>query len=216
MVADPTDRAHGAEFNTDTAITAAALTENGTASRSSSRTPLATNSGTMVSINESSEWSIGGSSEINPQQLTRQAADNPQVAKLITSRDHKALPVGFNPNHAIEDTGNAYPFSQCTWWAYIRRHQLGLPVGSYYGNGADWANSAKQLGYWVDNTPRVGDIMVFQRGQEGASAFYGHVAIVEAVNPDGSVTTSECGASYNGKPFTRTFSNVGDFQYIHY
>lgn len=44
---------------------------------------------------------------------------------------------GFDPNHVTGDVGNAYAFSQCTWWAYVRRHQLGLPVGSHMGNGAD-------------------------------------------------------------------------------
>lgn len=45
---------------------------------------------------------------------------------------------------------------------------------------------------------------------------YGHVAIVESINADGTVTVSECGASLNGKPASRTLSNVNDFQYIHY
>ncbi|MBT1167212.1 CHAP domain-containing protein [Bifidobacterium simiarum] len=163
----------------------------------------------------SADWSISSAADtIDTSQMSKSLAANPHVAKLM-DRDAGSIPEGFNPNHASGDTGNAYAFSQCTWWAYTRRQQLGLPVGSYFGNGADWANSAKELGYWVDNTPRVGDIMVFQRGQEGASSAYGHVAIVEAIK-DGKVITSECGATYNGKSFSRTFSNVSDFQYIHY
>jgi surface antigen len=84
------------------------------------------------------------------------------------------------------------------------------------GDGAMWADTARSLGYWVDNNPHIGDVMVFQRGQEGASSTYGHVAIVEKVNTDGSVTTSESGASLNGGTISRTFTNVHDFQYIHF
>lgn len=79
------------------------------------------------------------------------------------------------------DSGNAYPWGQCTWWAYVRRHQLGLPVGSYFGNGGQWANSARAYGYRVDQTPSVGAVIVFAPGQDGADPLYGHVAIVEAV-----------------------------------
>jgi surface antigen len=142
--------------------------------------------------------------------LTLTAAD---VAK---SWSGVVPPTGFNTSHATGDIGNAYSFSQCTWWAYVRRHQLGLPAGSHMGDGAMWADTARSLGYWVDNNPHIGDVMVFQRGQEGASSTYGHVAIVEKVNTDGSVTTSESGASLNGGTISRTFTNVHDFQYIHF
>ncbi|OTA26552.1 hypothetical protein B9G54_03960 [Alloscardovia macacae] len=118
-------------------------------------------------------------------------------------------------DHPTGDTGNAYPFSECTWWAYTRRHQLGLPVGSYFGNGAQWAKSARALGYQVDHTPEVGAIMVFQPGEEGAVAYYGHVAIVEKINPDGSVVTSESGSIMRGKTYTRTISNPERFEFIH-
>lgn len=118
-------------------------------------------------------------------------------------------------NHPTGDTGNAYPFSQCTWWAYIRRHQLGLPCGSHFGNGGQWANSARRLGYEVNHTPSVGAIMVFAPGQDGASPTYGHVAIVEAVMPDGSVITSECGAVLRGHPISRRIWNVQKFWFIH-
>lgn len=148
---------------------------------------------------------------------SRAAARQPEVraqqAQIQMGAD--GLPVGFNPDHPTGDTGNGYGFSQCTWWVYIRRHELGLPVGSRMGNGAQWANSARQLGYWVDNEPRVGDIMVFAPGQAQSDSYYGHVAVVEAVS-NGAVTTSETGASYGGRTFSRTFTNIHDFEYIHY
>ena len=170
-----------------------------------------------VQTTNNGNWELNDkNSAIDVSQLSRSLANNPQVAVLV-DQDAGKLPEGFNPNHATGDSGLAYAFSQCTWWAYLRRHQLGLPVGSYFGNGQDWANSARAHGYWVDNTPRhKGDVMVFRAGQEGASSVYGHVAIVESINADGTVTVSECGASLNGKPASRTLSNVNDFQYIHY
>lgn len=86
-----------------------------------------------------------------------------------------------NPGFSSGDSGPAYDYGQCTWWAYVRRHQLGLPVGSYFGNGGQWANSARAHGYRVDQSPSVGAIIVFAPGQDGADPVYGHVAIVEAV-----------------------------------
>ena len=46
--------------------------------------------------------------------------------------------------------------------------------------------------------------------------FGGNVTMIVGINADGTVTISECGASLNGKPASRTLSNVNDFQYIHY
>lgn len=166
---------------------------------------------------EAGIWTLGESDEPTDS-LTVRAANNPVVKALINGRDADALPDGFNPDHATGDTGNAYAFSQCTWWAYVRRHQLGLPAGSHMGNGADWANTARKLGYWVDDSPRVGDVICFGRGQYDSDLAYGHVGIVENVGQDGSITTSECGAAYNGKPFSRTFTaeQAKQLQFIHY
>ena len=80
--------------------------------------------------------------------MSKSIADNPNVAVLM-DQDSSALPANFNPNHATGDVGNAYEFSQCTWWVYVRRHQLGLPAGSHMGNGCQWADSARALGYWL-------------------------------------------------------------------
>lgn len=131
----------------------------------------------------------------------------------------KLQPVSFNPNHDTGDKGNAYSFSQCTWWAYVRRHQLGLPAGSHMGDGRLWASTARSLGYWVDRNPMVGDVIVFQPGQAGADGYYGHVGVVEnVIELDGKkwVVTSESSAEYNGKHFSRILGNVERFEYIHY
>ena len=164
-------------------------------------------------------WTLSsGETNMDAEGMVGYAARNKTVQDLMNHRDKAYIPAGFDPDHADGDTGNAYSFSQCTWWAYKRRHQLGLPAGSHMGNGAQWAATARRLGYWVDRQPRQGDVMVFKPGQAGSSLFYGHVAIVEQVNDDGSIVTSECGAAYHGEPFSRTFpaSEVGDYEYVHY
>lgn len=112
--------------------------------------------------------------------------------------------------------GSAYPARQCTLWAYLRRSQLGLPVGSFMGNGAEWANSGRRLGYLVNRTPHVGAVMVFSRGAAGSDPTYGHVAVVERVNSDGSVLISEGGVGFATFPSYRTISNAGNYEYVHY
>ncbi|MDF7665401.1 CHAP domain-containing protein [Bifidobacterium sp. ESL0745] len=182
------------------------------ASRSEDRTPLPQNS-------DDGTWSLGASNtSLDISAMSKSTAGNPQIASLM-DQDYSSLPSGFNPNHATGDAGNNYDFSQCTWWVYVRRHQLGLPAGSQMGNGAQWAASARSMGYWVDRTARhTGDIMVFAPGQDGSNPTCGHVAIIEKVNPDGSVVTSECGVTLQGKTFSRTFTadQVSQHQIIHY
>lgn len=165
-----------------------------------------------------SKWNLDSTDDFDVSELSRSIARNPQVA-LFMDEDAGKLPKGFNPNHESGDVGNAYEFSQCTWWVYIRRHQLGLPVGSRMGDGAMWAYSASRLGYWVDNSARhKGDIMVFAPGQAGSNIVYGHVAIVEKINPDGSIETSECSAELNGRTISRKFAakDLKNFKFIHY
>lgn len=181
-------------------------------SRSQAREPLSATSGTVDGT-----W-LGGDN-IDAAQLTAIPASNATVKQWVNGADKTLIPTGFQPDHATGDTGLAYSFSQCTWWAYTRRHQLGLPVGSRFGDGAQWADSARRLGYWVDSTPRhEGDIIVFQRGQYGSSTVYGHVGIVEHINADGSITTSECGAALHGHPVSRMFTaeQAAALQFIHY
>ncbi len=94
--------------------------------------------------------------------------------------------------------GNRYGLGQCTWYAYERRMQLGSPIGSFWGNANTWAYSGAAAGFLVDGNPSPGAIM-----QNGGG--YGHVAIVEAVNPGVSVTISEM----NGYRFGGGWNRVG-------
>lgn len=162
-------------------------------------------------------WDAGGS--VDADGLTARHSPNPVVRALINGRDEDAVPDEWDADHASGDAGaNGYPYGQCTWWAYERRTQLGLPVGSRLGNAADWAASARALGYWTDSTPREGDVVVFARGQAGADATYGHVAIVEHVGADGTVEISEANVGGQVGPFTRTLdaATAATLEYIHY
>ena len=47
----------------------------------------------------------------------------------------------FNGSDGPDNVCQAYPDGQCTWWACMRGHKIGLDVGSYWGNGGDWAAS---------------------------------------------------------------------------
>lgn len=103
---------------------------------------------------------------------------------------------GYYANAAA--VGNRYDYGQCTWYTYNRRAELGRPVGSFWGNAATWAGFARSSGYVVTNTPTIGAVM-----QDSYSAGgYGHVAVVESIGPDGSITVSEMNyAGWNVKSF---------------
>lgn len=116
-----------------------------------------------------------------------------------------------NSSIARASVGNRYAFGNCTWYAYERRAQLGRPVGSFWGNAATWAGGARAGGYLVNSTPAAGAVM-----QNGGG--YGHVAIVESVNSDGSITISEMNYAGNFNRVTsRTVSagTAAGFTYIH-
>ncbi len=109
---------------------------------------------------------------------------------------------------------NSYAFGNCTAYAFNRRVELGLPVGSNWGNAATWAVAARADGLLVNNTPSVGAIM-----QNGG--WLGHVAIVESIQANGDLSISEMNATVSGGGFNIIdgrivpASVVGQYVYIH-
>ncbi|HEY0221629.1 MAG TPA: phage tail tip lysozyme [Lactovum miscens] len=90
--------------------------------------------------------------------------------------------------------GNTSPTWQCVFYAFNRARQLGIPVPSTsaMGNGGQWAGHYMAIpGATVSHTPQAGDIASSYSNPFASGDQYGHVAIVEFVNPDGSYVVSE-------------------------
>jgi surface antigen len=84
---------------------------------------------------------------------------------------------------------NRFFYGQCTYWANMRYHALTGVWVSWIGNADQWVSGAISSGWVISGTPRVPSIIVLQPFVQGAG-YYGHVAVVEKINPDGSVVTS--------------------------
>jgi peptidoglycan DL-endopeptidase CwlO len=112
-----------------------------------------------------------------------------------------------------------YPPKQCTLWAWMRRNALGKPVTGRMGNGGDWANTARSMGWSVGRTPAVGAVVVFARGQSvgghwNANGAYGHVAVVEALN-GGTMMISEGGTGFPDFPHYEVIAASSAYEYIY-
>jgi surface antigen len=84
------------------------------------------------------------------------------------------------------------------------------PDGAVLGSALTWKDGWDAKGWPTGTTPRVGAVVWYSPGAGGADATYGHVAIVKAVNGDGSFLEE----GYNGNPapndhtyYTRTVQN---------
>ena len=104
-----------------------------------------------------------------------------------------------------------YAFGNCTAYVFDRRLELGRPVGAMWGNAGAWATNARAAGYTVSRTPAAGAVI-----QDS-----GHVAIVEAVLPNGDLQLTEMNARVSGGGFNIVSGRilpagqVGQYYYIH-
>jgi surface antigen len=139
------------------------------------------------------------SSNYSPSLVAQQAA----TATAVLRQD------GFDPNQGTANQGtggnpivgggglNRFAFGQCTYWANMRYHALTGYWVPWLGNADQWAYGASSSGWIVSSKPRVPSIIVLQPYVQGASGF-GHVAVVEKINADGSVYTSNYNWYGNG------------------
>lgn len=115
-------------------------------------------------------------------------ASMPDISNFTVA--HEASASHFKP-FTEAASGAAYPQGQCTWYVYNRMAQFGLHIGGHLGDARDWDQHAANDGYSVRSIPSEHSAVVFEPGQLGADAYYGHVAFVEKVNSDGSIVISE-------------------------
>ena len=110
--------------------------------------------------------------------------------------------------------GNRNAYGNCTWFAWEYRKEIGRTLpNAVLGNANTWNISLGGMGYAVNHRPAVGAIMQTSAGGGG----YGHVAVVVAVNSDGSVRVREMNwAGYNVvSERTVPAAQAGQYNYIH-
>lgn len=88
-------------------------------------------------------------------------------------------------------------YGQCTFWANYRYHLLTGRWVPWLGNAWEWKQQAINYGWNVSQYPHVPSIIVLQPYDQLAGG-YGHVAVVEAINGDGTVTTTNWNWAYQG------------------
>lgn len=103
--------------------------------------------------------------------------------------------------YATDSAGNTYFKGYCTWYAKERRPDL----PNMLGNGGQWVANAAAQGYATGSTPQIGAI----------AETAGHVAYVEAVNPDGTVVLSDMNGRAGFGAVGSYTANAGNYQYIY-
>ena len=98
--------------------------------------------------------------------------------------------------------------ANCVGYAYGRFHEIaGCKAMNLFDpvNAENIFENAQQHGLKTGNTPKPGALVVWQKGATLAgSDGAGHVAVVEQIAEDGTITTSE--SEWNGRAFvTRTY-----------
>ena len=129
----------------------------------------------------------------NPNLLAQQAATVTAVTRDgFESGNNNQTYVGL-PTAPPSISGNSgydgFTYGQCTYWADLRYHQLTGYWVPWSGDAYAWAAGASASGWIVSRTPHVPSIIVLAPGVQGAGGF-GHVAVVERINSDGSVYVS--------------------------
>lgn len=96
--------------------------------------------------------------------------------QIIIPNGQKAAPAITLAVFTASYGGNGYDYGYCTYYVASR-----LNVPNNWGNANTWDNYAAASGWTVSSTPRAGAVAQTDAG------WLGHVAVVEAVSPDGSM-----------------------------
>lgn len=152
------------------------------------------------------------------QQLAQQQQES--VAAVVAQVSAPAATL-FSTGHAGSSSAassnarhdaSSYPVGECTWGV---KCQLSW-VGPYWGNANQWVSSAAAEGFRTGTTPQVGAVAVWTGG------YYGHVAVVTAVESATSIQVSESNymgrryiGNHRGGFFNPTATSEGAVYYIY-
>ena len=128
-----------------------------------------------------------------------------QLAEQIDEIDNELGGTAAVPSST--SCSDSFAYGDCTWYVATRRC---IPWG---GNANAWFYNASKMGYAEGSLPEVGAVAIWNQGQGGANAWYGHVAYVEVVGPDlgvGSIPVVPAG------DFEISEMNWGDWDQVDY
>lgn len=121
-------------------------------------------------------------------------------ATAATTDGYDPADIYVGPISASGSTLNRFFYGQCTYWANYRYHQLTGVWIPWLGNAYEWYQQAINYGWHTSSYPNPNGPSIIVLGpyvQNDLSA-YGHVAVVEKINGDGTVTTSNMHWPYVG------------------
>jgi surface antigen len=121
-------------------------------------------------------------------------------ATAATTDGYNPASVYVGPISANGSTLNRFFYGQCTYWADYRYNQLTGIWVPWLGNAYEWYQQAINYGWHTSSYPNPNgpSIIVLGAYVQGAYSAYGHVAVVEKINGDGTVTTSNMHWPYAG------------------
>jgi len=98
-----------------------------------------------------------------------------------------------------EGDNHTFPVGFCTYYV-AKRMKI-----TFGGNAKNWLANAKASGYVTGQEPAAHSAVVMT-GPHGAMRRFGHVAYIESVNGDGTITLSEMNYDHFNRIDTRTIS----------
>jgi surface antigen len=113
------------------------------------------------------------------------------------------------PRDSMFDNWGEY-IRECTSWVAWRLHGRNQFEMPFHANAGNWGAKAKALGYTVNMTPAVGSVAWWNTSTRG------HVAWVEAVNPNKTVQIEEYNTGSTGKYDEATIPTSSVTGYIHF
>ncbi|MEM7579889.1 MAG: CHAP domain-containing protein [Cyanobacteria bacterium P01_A01_bin.80] len=118
----------------------------------------------------------------------------PDFGKREYRQDNPLWKAGFAPksvNPPVYSMSNPNAKGNCTWYASGRAKELGRNasnVNKLVADAGRWDNQAREKGILTSKTPQVGAIAQWEAANNNG---FGHVAVVERVNGDGTILISE-------------------------